>query len=101
MESEAKLEAFRLRMRMTILERIVLQNAFSAPVMSRRLSAQQSHQVLKEVLKKTSETADATYGAVLNDPALAGLYSDEVQDIVKTMEAIVDEMYEEWKNNPF
>lgn len=101
MEDEQSIEAFRLRFRVTLLEHLILKSAFAAPVLARRLSAEESQLVLKGWLTTNSEEADKTYGAAFGDPALAALYSDEVKSVTDKMSKIVDELYNEWKSNPF
>jgi hypothetical protein len=95
MEDRAELEAFRLRYRVNVLERLVLKTAFSAPLLSRRLSAEQSHRMLIDWLNLNSSIADEAYGAHFQEPALAALYSDEVRYLMDQMIAIVDALYEE------
>jgi hypothetical protein len=90
---EAALEAFRLRFRVTLLERLVLKTAFAAPVIARALSAKESRDVLVGWLESNSAVADQAYGEFFQDPALTALYSDEVRSLVDNMIAIVDQLY--------
>jgi hypothetical protein len=94
---DATLEAFRLRFRVTLLERLVLKTAFAAPVIARRLSAKQSRDVLVGSLESNSAEADQAYGEFFQDPSLTALYSDEVRSIVDKMIEIVDQLYEDSK----
>ena len=79
MEDRAEMEAFRLRYRVSLLERLVLKTAYAAPVLAGRLSAEESRQALAGWLSATSEATDRAYGAALQDPALMALYADEAQ----------------------
>ena len=101
MEDEVTLEAFRLRFRVSILERLVLSTYFAAPVLSRRLSAQESHHVLKQILQQGAASALDVYGKHFGDPALTALYADEAKSITDRMEGMVDELYKLWQEQPF
>ena len=72
---EATLEAFRLRFRVTLLEQLVLKTAFATPVLTRRLSAKQSRDVLVGALERSGTEADQAYGEFFQDPSLTALYS--------------------------
>ena len=78
MEDQTQVEAFRLRYRVAALEQLVLKTAFFAPVLARRLSAEESRQVLIDGLKISSQEADRAYGAVFQDPALGLMHEDPV-----------------------
>jgi hypothetical protein len=99
MEDEPALEAFRLRYRVAILERLVLKTAFLAPLLSRRLSKEESRQMLIGWLNNNISAADQTFGEYFQDPALSALYADEVKDLVDKMIAIVEDLYRDAKDN--
>jgi hypothetical protein len=94
MEDEAELQSFRLHFRVSILERLVLRTAFAAPVLAGRLSREESRRTLIDWLNLNSASADETVGEHFQDPALAGLYSDEVRNLIDNMIATVESFYE-------
>jgi hypothetical protein len=90
--NEAEMEAFRYRVRVKLLEEIVLKTAFLASRLDGRLSIGQTAQALKDNFDATSALADRQYGAAFQDPALAGLYSDEIRAVADEMKKAVDKI---------
>ena len=95
MEDRAEIEAFRLRYRVSLLERLVLKTAYAAPVLAGRLSAEESRQALVGWLSATSKATDRAYGEVFQDPALTALYSDEAKGVTEKLIAIVESLHNE------
>lgn len=98
MDDQNEIEAFRLRYRVSLLERLVLKTAYAAPVLAGRSSAEESRRMLVGWLNATSDVVDRAYGAALQDPALAALYSDEAKDVTEKMIAIVESLHIEGRD---
>jgi hypothetical protein len=79
--------------RMSVLENLALKTAFQAPVLSRRLSAKESRDVLIGWLNSNSSAADAFYGEFFQDPAMTALYADEVRSITDELIKSVEDLY--------
>ena len=90
MTDEAEIRAFRERFRISLIERLVLKNAFAAPVIAGHLSIRESHKELTEWLDQNSKNADQAFGGHFRDPGLSALYADEVKEIVDAMKKVVD-----------
>jgi hypothetical protein len=81
---------FRERVRLMLIERLVLQTALLARQSVWGLSVSLSAENLKGWLDANSEAVDRIYGEHFRDPALSALYADEVREIVDEMKAQVD-----------
>lgn len=96
--NRADVEAFRTRVRVSLIERLVLKIAFQEPVLNHQLSGQESREVLIEWLESNSTAADSAYGAHFRgDAAQAALYADELKEIVDQMKKTVNECFESWR----
>jgi len=94
---QADINAFRTRVLINLIERLVLKVAFEEPVRTNQLTATQSRDALKTWLDTNSSAADAAYGSRFrNDPAQSALYADEVKDLIEAMKLNVDHCYEAW-----
>ncbi len=94
---QADIDAFRTRVLINLIERLVLKVAFEDPVRASHLTAVQSRDALKNWLDINSSAADAAYGSRFrNDPAQSALYADEVKDLIEAMKLNVDGCYETW-----
>ncbi len=94
---QADINAFRTRVLINLIERLVLKVAFEEPVRTKHLTAAQSRDALKAWLDTNSSAADAAYGSRFrNDPAQSALYADEVKDLIEAMKLNVDNCFEAW-----
>jgi len=94
---QADIDAFRMRVLINLIERLILKVAFEEPVRASHLTAVQSRDALKAWLDINSSAADAAYGSRFrNDPAQSALYADEVKELIETMKRNVDGCYETW-----
>lgn len=82
-------ETFRTRLRLDLLERVVLITAFQTPVLSGQLTVDQSQQALEGWLDMQSTIADTLLGAHFQEPAQTGLYADEAREVIDRMKALV------------
>ena len=89
---ETDVESFHVHARLAILERLVLKTALGAHVLSGEMTIQESRDDLKDWLDKNSAVGDAAYGARFQDPAIAGLYSEELKAAVEGMKKSVDQI---------
>lgn len=88
--NEAELEAFRRRARAYLFERMTLKAAFQVLRLGGGLSTDESRQALHNSLDLMTQEADAYFGARLQDPALTGLYADELKAIVEDIKKEID-----------
>jgi hypothetical protein len=94
---QADIDAFKMRVRINLIERLMLKVAFEDPVRAGHLTALQSRDALKAWLDINSSAADAAYGLRFrNDPAQSALYADEVKELIEAMKLNVDGSYESW-----
>lgn len=91
MVTPTEIEAFRLRYRLSIVERLALKALLLLPLLNRQ-SLSESQSELKDWLDKCSESADEAYGEVFRDPSQMALYADEVKIIVEEMKGYVDSL---------
>ena len=85
-------EMVRVRIRLAIIEQMLLRTALLQPVLTRQLTIAQSGDALKEWLETFGTTFDAAYGAHFQDPALTALYSDEARAIIESLKERVDQL---------
>ena len=91
---QQELALLRLRMRVVLLERLVLSTAFVMPLLSSQISEQQNCDRLKDMLDKNGSSGDQAFGAQFpGDPARAGLYAEEWKAILDDMKATVDQIF--------
>ena len=94
---QADIDAFRTRVLINMIERLILKVAFEEPVRASHLTAVQSRDALKSWLDINSSAADAAYGSRFrNDPAQSALYADEVKELIEAMKRNVDGCYDSW-----
>jgi hypothetical protein len=89
---QEEIEAFRMRYRVALIERIALKNALSTLLLDGLLSIEESRDLLKSWLGASSAIADRAYGEHFRDPAQTALYADEVKEIIDNMKSIVDSL---------
>jgi hypothetical protein len=89
---ETEIVAFRERFRQELIERLVLKNAFAAPLLIGALSIEQCRNALKGWLDDNSSIADQSFGKHFHDPALTALYADEVKEIVNDLKKKIDKL---------
>jgi hypothetical protein len=92
---ESDVEAFRARVRQQLLERLILKTALVTPVLTQHLSVAESSEALKGWLDLNSAAADRAYGAAFADPALTGLYSEELRGVVEALKTSIDQIAKE------
>ena len=90
--NEEEMAAFRFRIRVKLLEEIVLKTAFLASRLQGQLSIEQTAGALKRSFDSASELADRTYSEAMQDPALAALYSNEIRIVADEMKNAVDKI---------
>jgi hypothetical protein len=94
---QADIDAFKMRVRINLIERLIFKVAFEDPVRAGHLTAMQSRDALKAWLDINSSAADAAYGSRFrNDPAQSALYADEVKELIEMMKLNVESCYETW-----
>jgi hypothetical protein len=86
---EAEFVEWRKRIRTTIFETLVIQNAFLMQMSLGQTSVDQAEQAILEGLDGLTQRSDALWGAMLKDPALTGLYSDEVKGVIDQIKELV------------
>jgi hypothetical protein len=88
-----ELAVLRLRLRVDLLERLVLMNAFAMPLSSDRLSPQESAERLTNWLDTSGTAGDVAFGEHFRgDPAQAALYAEEWKTIADDMKATVAQL---------
>jgi 23S rRNA G2445 N2-methylase RlmL len=92
---ESDIEHFCAHARLAILERLVLKTALGTRVLSGEMTIQEGRDDLKDWLDKNSAIGDAPYGTRFQDPAIAGLYSEELKAVVEGMKRAVDQITRE------
>lgn len=90
--NESDLEIFRVRYRLTLLERLVLKTAFLATHVQGILSVAGTREGLSGWLDANSEEVLRAYGVALEDPALTALFADEAKEITDSMKRTVDQI---------
>jgi hypothetical protein len=90
--TEADLETFRLRFRLALVERLAIKTAFLASHVQGILSVAGTREGLLEWLHANSDESLRIYGAVLEDPGLTALFSDEAKDITDGMKKTVEKI---------
>jgi hypothetical protein len=86
------MEAFRIRVRLVIIEQMLLRTALLLHVLTRTGTLAGSRDALKEWLETFGTTTDAAYGAHFQDPTLTALYSDEARAIIESLKERVDQL---------
>ncbi len=92
-------ETFKARLRLEVLERLVLLTAFQSPLAVGHLTAEQSQALLNDWLDTNCANIDRELGAHFGEPAQTALYSEEAQDLAKRMKAIVEKFAAVAKRN--
>jgi hypothetical protein len=91
--NQQDLENYRVRFRLELLERLVLQHALTEPVLNRQLTMADSLFLLKDWLDNNSAAVDRMVGeAFQGDPAMTALHADEAAEIVNNMKSILDKI---------
>jgi hypothetical protein len=88
--SQDEIEAFRMRYRVALIERIALKNALATLQLDGHLSIEENRDLLKSWLDASSKVADRVFGEHFGDPAQTALYADEVKEITDNMKKVVD-----------
>jgi hypothetical protein len=92
---QAALDAFKTRVRLMLLEKLLLRLAFDGAVGA--ISAAESRERLLDWLDHNSQAADSAYASRFKgDPAQLALYADEVKEVVDGMKTVVEEVYHDW-----
>jgi hypothetical protein len=86
---EAEFVEWRKRIRATIFESLVIQNAFLTQMSAGHLSVDEAENAILQGLDALTQRSDALWGAMLQDPALTGLYADEVKGVVEQIKELV------------
>jgi hypothetical protein len=86
---ESDLQAFRLNLRVAIIENLVLYHAVAEPVLNGKLTIADSQRLLEEWLEGTAASLGSQIGARLREPAQTALYSEEAAEIADDMKATV------------
>jgi hypothetical protein len=94
----AEIQAFRDRIRLSLIERIALRTAFLVPLSTHQLSIEESRKALVDWLDLNSAIADRALGEKFRDPAVTALYAEEVRELTDKMKSIVDELAKEAKD---
>jgi hypothetical protein len=92
--SREEIEAFRLRYRLEIVEKMALK-ALLLQGAAPPLSLPKSQKNLADWLDLCSASADRTYGKMFRDPAQVALFADEVKAIVEDVKKDLDKLVRE------
>jgi hypothetical protein len=90
--NQDQLYAYRTRMTVLFLHRLVLRTVLLGPVLQKALSIEESRDSLKDWLDQNSAISDQAYGEHFQDAALTALYADEVKDVIEKMKEDVDSL---------
>lgn len=94
------LETFRTRLRLDILERIVLLISMREPVLSGRQKAFEVREELEQLFDEDVARIDKATGERFGDPALTALYADEALAVVQSLRAQIakyEALLTEWE----
>jgi len=80
---------YRERMRLRLIEQLVLQTALISPIESRELTVSQSQQRLERWLESNAARLDEVLGAHFREPSQTALYAEEVREMVDEMKEFV------------
>ena len=92
MPTETEMEIFRLKVRIRLIERLLIKTAFLTSHVQGILTVAGTRTGLEGWLDPNSEVALRAYGPALQDPGLAALYADEVKDITDNLKKVVNEI---------
>jgi len=98
--NQAALDAFKFRVRLMLLEKMLLRLAFHKPLAA-SISGEESRALLLDWLDHNANAADSAYAMRFKgDPAQLALYADEVREVVDAMKVTVEEVYRAWQQTP-
>jgi hypothetical protein len=89
MADEERFEKVKHDVRLLIIESLVLRAAVLEPVMSGRLSAAESEQVILDYLTQQGNIADKAFGRHFQEPGMTALYSELVNEVVEDLKNTV------------
>lgn len=86
---ESDLHAFRINLRLALVERLVLQHALTEPVLNHQLSMPDSLRLLEIWLEDNAREVGKLAGEKFQEPGQTALFSDEAEDVANGMKAIL------------
>jgi hypothetical protein len=86
---EFDLQAFRLNLRVALVEQLALYHAVSEPVLNGHIAIADSQRLLEQWLEDNAAELGKRLGGHFREPAQTALYSEEAAEVVKDMKATV------------